>query len=190
MLADLSPEKAGLERLGHEDPKEAETERESAKWPFLHKMCQEPYALAATVLTLTEGAEATQAGEASAVTSLYGDMGLEAESKRARVCRGDAVQGCHTPEASHRHEGKTERERQSEAKAQRPEIESRGPRLPAGQVSQATLLRASSLFPSPVRFPGWQGAEGVPSDEAESSLWLISTFQSKTHTSRRVIKAQ
>jgi len=109
MLADLSPEKAGLEWLGHEDPKEAETERESAKRPFLHKMCQEPFSLAATVLTLTEGAEATQAGEASAATSLYGDMGLGAESKRAKVHRGDAVQGCHTPEASHRHEGKTER---------------------------------------------------------------------------------
>ena len=33
-------------------PKEAETERESAKRPFLHEMCQEPYSLAATVLTL------------------------------------------------------------------------------------------------------------------------------------------
>lgn len=29
MRADLSPKKAGLELLGHEDPKEAETERES-----------------------------------------------------------------------------------------------------------------------------------------------------------------
>ena len=46
------PGKAWLERLGREDPKEAGTERESAKRPFLHKMCQEPYSLAATVLTI------------------------------------------------------------------------------------------------------------------------------------------
>ena len=31
------PRKDWLEQLGHEDPKEVETERESAKRPFLHK---------------------------------------------------------------------------------------------------------------------------------------------------------
>ena len=172
MLADLSPEKPGWNGLDTRIRKRQRLKDNQLNGHFFIKCVRNPTPWQPLCSLYTEGAEVTQAGEASAVPSLY------------------------APEASHRHEGKIERERKigKGSETQRPEIESRGARLPSRQVSQARhLLRAvqaaSSPFPSPVGFPGWQEGEGVPSDEAESSLWLISTFQSKTHTSRRVIKA-
>ena len=190
MLADLSPEKPGWKGLDARIRKRQGLKESQLNGHFFIKCVRNPTPWQPLCSLYTEGAEVAQAVKPLLSPAYMGTWGLGQRAK------WDAVQGCHTPEASRRHEGKTERERKTGkgSETQRPEIESRGARLPSRRVSQARhLLRAlqaaSSPFPSPVGFPGLQEGEGMPSDEAESGLWLISTFQSKTHTSRRVIKA-
>lgn len=98
-----------------------------------------------------------------------GVWGLGAESKWASVYCRRAVLGCHTSEACHRSERKTQRERGKGSETQRLKIEAKGVRLQAGfrdQVPDKGQVRQS---PARGSFPPSKAKETLQGDDQGSA---------------------